>query len=204
VPVADWHGDVPQVIYSLSDGRSNGTVTATLDIRVTPVMDSHDDSASTHANTPVTIDVLANDTFSNPDRVISGATNGQHGTVVIEDGKPAIPRTTAMSGPIPTYTVTSGGVSETAVVTLDILNTPPVAMTDKASTLLNTPLSGNVLANDSDAEHDVLHVTSVTVDGVHYVPGDTIDLQGAGTLVVNSDGSYRFTPPRAGPALCPP
>lgn len=79
-------------------------------------------------------------------------------------------------------------------MTLDILNTPPVAMTDKASTLLNTPLSGNVLANDSDAEHDVLHVTSVTVDGVHYVPGDTIDLQGAGTLVVNSDGSYRFTP----------
>jgi hypothetical protein len=35
VPVADWNGDVPQVIYSLSDGRSNGTVTATLDIRVT-------------------------------------------------------------------------------------------------------------------------------------------------------------------------
>ncbi len=195
VPVADWHGDVPQVIYSLSDGRSNGTVTATLDIRVTPVMDSHDDSASTHANTPVTIDVLANDTFSNPDRVISGATNGQHGTVVIEDGKA---RYTPNNGYVGTdtftYTVTSGGVSETAVVTLDILNTPPVAMTDKASTLLNTPLSGNVLANDSDAEHDVLHVTSVTVDGVHYVPGDTIDLQGAGTLVVNSDGSYRFTP----------
>jgi hypothetical protein len=36
--VADWNGSVPQVTYTVTDGRSNG-LTTTLDITVTPVDD---------------------------------------------------------------------------------------------------------------------------------------------------------------------
>ncbi|EPP8166559.1 Ig-like domain-containing protein, partial [Escherichia coli] len=76
VPVADWNGTVPTVTYRVVDGRTNGATTAQLKITVTPVKDAFDDSLTTHAGTPVTIDVFANDKFSNGDKAITGKTNG--------------------------------------------------------------------------------------------------------------------------------
>ncbi|MEC4729181.1 Ig-like domain-containing protein, partial [Shewanella sp. D64] len=51
---------------------------------------------------------------------------------------------------------------------------------------------GNVLDNDSDVD-DVLAVVSFEVDGTTYTAGTTVELEG-GTLVINQDGSYTFTP----------
>jgi hypothetical protein len=48
---------VPQVTWTVRR-QSNGFSSATLDIHVLPVADAIDDSASTHAGVPVTIDVL--------------------------------------------------------------------------------------------------------------------------------------------------
>ncbi len=67
-------------------------------------------------------------------------------------------------------------------------------MADKASTLPETPVSGNLLTNDRDADSDPLHVAEITVGGATYAPGDIITIPGQGTLVVNRDGSYLFTP----------
>ncbi|WP_168797191.1 cadherin-like domain-containing protein, partial [Aeromonas veronii] len=53
-----------------------------------------------------------------------------------------------------------------------------------------------LLANDSDVD-STLTVTSITVNGTDYTVGAngaTVELAGKGTLVVNSDGSYSFTP----------
>ena len=44
-------------------------------------------------------------------------------------------------------------------------NTAPVASNDSASTALNTPVTINVLANDSDADNDALTVASVSTGG---------------------------------------
>ena len=44
-------------------------------------------------------------------------------------------------------------------------NTAPVASSDSASTALNTPVTINVLANDSDADNDTLTVASVSTGG---------------------------------------
>ncbi|HDW3267398.1 TPA: tandem-95 repeat protein [Enterobacter ludwigii] len=194
-PVADWNGTAPVVTYTVSDGNDGGTATATLAITVTPVADVKDDSATTHAGDPVTVDALGNDSFSNADRAITGVTNGAHGTVTIENGKVVYqPNTGYVGQDTFTYTVTSGGVTETAQVTLEVTNTPPVAVADKASTLPETPVSGNLLTNDRDADSDPLHVAEITVGGATYAPGDIITIPGQGTLVVNRDGSYLFTP----------
>nr|WP_225381017.1 Ig-like domain-containing protein [Escherichia coli] len=194
-PVADWNGTAPVVTYTVSDGNDGGTATATLAITVTPVADVKDDSATTHAGDPVTVDALGNDSFSNADRAITGVTNGAHGTVTIENGKVVYqPNTGYVGQDTFTYTVTSGGVTETAQVTLELTNTPPVAVADKASTLPETPVSGNLLTNDRDADSDPLHVAEITVGGATYAPGDIITIPGQGTLVVNRDGSYLFTP----------
>ena len=42
------------------------------------MVDIHDDSATTHAGVPVTIDVLSNDTFSNSNKTLTATTDGQH------------------------------------------------------------------------------------------------------------------------------
>ena len=194
-PVADWNGTAPVVTYTVSDGNDGGTATATLAITVTPVADVKDDSATTHAGVPVTIDAIGNDRFVNPDQAITGVTQGAHGSVAIENGQLVYtPNAGYVGQDTFTYTVTSGGVTETAQVTLEVTNTPPVAVADKASTLPETPVSGNLLTNDRDADSDPLHVAEITVGGATYAPGDIITIPGQGTLVVNRDGSYLFTP----------
>ncbi|MEP4149385.1 MAG: retention module-containing protein [Halioglobus sp.] len=60
-------------------------------------------------------------------------------------------------------------------------NNPPDAVNDGFSTEVNTPVSGNVLPNDSDPDNDPLTVTGNTQ------PAN-------GTVTVNPDGSFTYTP----------
>ncbi|MEX8492775.1 Ig-like domain-containing protein, partial [Sphaerotilus sp.] len=56
------------------------------------------------------------------------------------------------------------------------------------------PLSGHVLANDSDPDGDPLSVAGYTWGDVYHPAGTTGTLSGIGTLVVDTDGRYTFTP----------
>src|SRR5207248_2603676 len=72
--------------------------------------------------------------------------------------------------------------------TIAAVNDPPVATNDSYSTTRNTTLSVNaaagVLANDTDADADVLTVSSFDASSVH-----------GGTVVVNTNGGFTYTPP---------
>lgn len=129
-PTKDWNGIVPSIGYTISDAEG-GTASATLHITVTPVVDIADDSASTRPGTPVTTPVLGNDSFENPDQTVTSATDGAHGKTTIN------PNGTITYTPNPgyvgndsyTYTVTSGGVTETATVTVNVMaENPPLAV----------------------------------------------------------------------------
>ena len=86
-----------------------------------------------------------------------------------------------------------GGVTDTSTVstTFDVIvkpiNDPPVAVNDNYTVLGNTTLTVNaasgVLNNDSDVEGDTLTVTGV-------ISGPTV-----GTVILNPDGSFDYTPP---------
>ena len=194
-PVADWNGTAPVVTYTVSDGNDGGTATATLAITVTPVADVKDDSATTHAGVPVTIDAIGNDRFVNPDQAITGVTQGAHGSVAIENG-PLVytPNAGYVGQDTFTYTVTSGGVTETAAVSVVMTNTVPVADGEIVTTPEDTAIGGELLTNDRDPDGDPLHIAGFTVGGQTAQPGDTVQLAGVGALTVNRDGSYRFTP----------
>ncbi|MNS56589.1 hypothetical protein D3C72_894510 [compost metagenome] len=102
-----------------------------------------------------------------------------------------------------TYTVTSGGVTETANVTVNVtaVNDSPVVPAVAVSLPLGgggleVSADGGLLAGASDVDGDPLRVTEVSVDGV---PGSTpagspLAIPGGGTLLVRPDGSYVFTP----------
>ena len=59
--------------------------------------------------------------------------------------------------------------------------TPPVAANDEATTPKNTPITIDVLANDTDADDDQLSVTNLTA------PSN-------GTVALNTDGTVTYTP----------
>ncbi|ELJ5836108.1 tandem-95 repeat protein [Enterobacter kobei] len=194
-PVADWNGTAPVVTYTVNDGNDGGTATATLAITVTPVADVKDDSATTHAGVPVTIDAIGNDRFVNPDQAITGVTQGAHGSVAIENGQLVYtPNAGYVGQDTFTYTVTSGGVTETAAVSVVMTNTVPVADGEIVTTPEDTAIGGELLTNDRDPDGDPLHIAGFTVGGQTAQPGDTVQLAGVGALTVNRDGSYRFTP----------
>jgi hypothetical protein len=102
--------------------------------------------------------------------------------------------------PVITYTVSDGnGGTDTGTlaITVTAVNDSPVAVNDDNQvTPEDTPIIGNVLANDSDPEGNPITVSQFTVAGVSgtFAAGQTATIPGVGTIVINSDGSYVFTP----------
>ncbi|MBZ9560449.1 retention module-containing protein, partial [Halomonas coralii] len=74
------------------------------------------------------------------------------------------------------------------------VNAAPTVTDDVLQGLEDSVLSGNVLDNDSDPEGDTLTVVSFTVGGDSYSAGDVAVLDGVGTLILEADGRYTFTP----------
>jgi uncharacterized repeat protein (TIGR01451 family) len=101
-------------------------------------------------------------------------------------------------GPEVTYTITDGQATDSATLSINVtpVNDAPVANPDSATTPEDTPVAGNVLPNDSDVDGGTLTVTGFTIEGQTqtYQAGDTATIAGVGTLVINTDGSYTFTP----------
>ncbi|HEY3590578.1 MAG TPA: Ig-like domain-containing protein [Buttiauxella sp.] len=194
-PIADWNGRVPAITYTVNDALIGGNSTGTLNIIVSPVVDINADSATTHAGRPVITDVLANDSFSNPDATITAVTHGENGSAVLQNGQIIYtPRSGFVGIDTYSYTVTSGGVSETTTVTVHVTNTVPVVNPEGVITPQGTPVSGNLLTNDSDPDGDPVHLSSFQIDGKIYVAGETAVLVGIGRVTIMQDGSYSFTP----------
>ncbi|MBP6675140.1 MAG: tandem-95 repeat protein, partial [Vitreoscilla sp.] len=225
VPAPNWNGTVPQISYTTNTG-----VTSTLNIAITPVSDSpavSDDAGTTPEDTPITLDVLAND--SDPDAgttltiteingqpiaigtpvPLLGANGQPQGQISLTpEGKLVFMPAPHFNGPVDfSYTVTDGQGSVQAQVKLDVtpVNDPPVATTDTATVPANTPVSLDLLGNDSDPDQEPLHITAV--NGQPVTPGTPVVIADpAGTpmghLTVNADGTVTFqsVPGYHGPA----
>jgi hypothetical protein len=88
-----------------------------------------------------------------------------------------------------TFTLTVGNVTGTGT----ILDNDVTDGSETVSTLEDTPVSGNVLDN---AESNVgeLSVTGFEVAGIAYQAGETAVIEGKGSLTIEADGTYHFTP----------
>jgi VCBS repeat-containing protein len=161
--------------YTLSDGHG-GTDTATVNVTITPVNDApvaNNDIPSVQEDTPVTINVLSNDSDVDGDVLtVTLLTQPTHGTAVLNPDKTVTytPELNYSSGTDTfTYSVSDGhGGTDPATVFLNVIpvNDPPVAVTDSAAVDEDSSVTIAVTANDTDPENSALTVTAVT-QGAH-------------------------------------
>ena len=79
-------------------------------------------------------------------------------------------------------------------MTFVIIDPAPVAEDDINATELDTPVSGNVLTNDSDDNPSDLLTVTDPATGVAAIVPVTVTTTGGGIVVINPDGSYEYTP----------
>jgi hypothetical protein len=167
--------------YIITDGveSDQATVTVTV-VAATGPPDAVDDAPSTAQDTPVAINVLANDTDPDGDSLtVTDVTQPVNGSVVNNnDGTVTYTPNTGFFGSDSfTYTITDGFESDQATVTVTVtpLDVAPVAVDDSLTIVFGIPGSVNVLANDSDANGDAMAVTSVTQPLYGSVSVDPLD-----------------------------
>ncbi|WP_337247407.1 tandem-95 repeat protein [Vibrio sp. V43_P6S15P86] len=158
-----------------------------MNFTVAPVADIESDRATVVEDTPTIIKLLGNDTFEGDDKVVSLDTNNgpANGMVSVNpDGSVTYtPNDNYHGADSFTYIVTSGGVSESTTVEVNVtpVNDAPVAKDDIATTQEDTAVTIDVLPNDSDVDGDKLSIQSATVP----------EAQGKVEIV---DGKLVFTP----------
>ncbi|HCG9140474.1 TPA: tandem-95 repeat protein, partial [Vibrio parahaemolyticus] len=166
-PTADWNGS--EILTFTATDPSGESVSQTVNFTVAPVVDIEADSTNVVEDTPTIINVLGNDTFEGKDKVVSlDAENGpKNGTVIVNnDGTVTYtPDDNYVGEDTFTYIVTSGGVSESTTVNVDVtpVNDAPVAKDDIATTQEDTAVTIDVLPNDTDVDGDKLSVESASV-----------------------------------------
>ncbi|MFL6200116.1 MAG: Ig-like domain-containing protein [Thermoanaerobaculia bacterium] len=187
-PTANANGS-DSFTYTISDGQG-GTSTATVAMTITPVNDVPDavaDSVTTPEDTPVTFNPRTNDTDADGDTLtITSVNGGTRGTPVLNaDGTITYTPMANVSGTdfIQYYISDGHGGTDSALVTITTtaVNDAPDARNDLPLTQEDTPITINVLANDTDVEGDTLTVTSVTQPA-------------KGTAVVNANNTITYTP----------
>ncbi len=195
VPDPDWNGETA-FEYKVIDNEGRISSPATVAIKVAAVNDAPvlgDDTATTAEDTPVVIDVLANDSDADSSLtvdMITEWTQGSHGRVALKtDGTfTYTPNANYNGSDSFTYTVDDGaGGVRTATVNVEVtpVNDQPVLgldfirMTEDGGTF-----TFDVLANDADPD-------GTTLTGANIV---SFTLPFNGALTKNPDGTFSFTP----------
>lgn len=206
-PNPDFHGE--DTITCVFRDQSNRTYTSEVSVTVGSVSDTTNDAASTDENTPITIDVLKNDTFADGAK-ITEVTQGSHGTITITADNKVIYTPTDKSLAAGesqtdsfTYTVTTiAGNTETSTVTVtyDGANDAPLWKSDavgavKEDAAASASTTGTLARGEhfTDADANDTH-TIIKAGGNSITPGGNVSLSGTyGSITINSNGTYTYT-----------
>ena len=174
--------------YTVEDNLGVVSNAATVTVFVDAPPATHDDSALARSDTPVTINVLANDTDPlgtiDPSTVtvVTPPSSGQ--AVANPDGTITYTPGAVLGNVTFTYTVEDnlGIAGNTATVTV-FVDAPPVAVNDSALAITGKAVTISVLANDHDID-GTLDPGTVTI----------VSPPSSGSAAVNNNGAITFTP----------
>ena len=163
--------------YTIIDVNGN-TTSATVYLTVDPLPDAFDDTNHTSVNTPVSGNVLANDT--GVALLVTSNTQPTHGKLTVEpDGAYTYTPAGGYTGADTfLYTITDeNGKTDVALVTITT-DSLPDAEPDQATTSVNDPVSGDALENDTGED---IRVTGSTPPA-------------HGRVAIDPEGHYTYTP----------
>jgi VCBS repeat-containing protein len=190
-PAANYNGS-DSFSYTIGDGNG-GVATATVAVTVNAVNDNptaQPAGYSTPQGSALAGNLAGNAADADGDPLNFGVAAGpQHGTLVLNPNGSFTytPAAGYVGCDSFSYKVDDGhGGTATALVSLTVTGTAPAnraptATADVFRTINNTPVSGNVLANDRDPDGDRL--TAALVRGPSH-----------GTVSFKPDGSFTYTP----------
>lgn len=173
--------------YTISDGNG-GTSSATVALTIEAVNDlpvAISDAATTAEDTVITIAALSNDSDVDGDTLSVATASASNGSIVITSASELeyTPNSNFNGVDTINYSVSDGqggSAQASVVVTVTPVNDLPVAVNDSATTLEDTSVTINVLANDSDLDNDNLTVQSAAAQNAQ--------------VTINSDGTLAYVP----------
>ncbi|HFD3976337.1 TPA: tandem-95 repeat protein, partial [Vibrio parahaemolyticus] len=185
---------------SVSDGV-NPTANDSDSLIVNRVNDApvaKDDTAITDEDTPVTIDVLPNDTDADGDKlsVESASVPKEQGMVEVVNGKLVFTPAENFNGHAEiTYTVTDGELTDEAKVSVTVnpVNDAPTIKVDAVESITENAVSTDTVVatltvRDTDTPEDQLTVSlENNSNGYFVLVGDEVKLTQAGVDAVNND-----------------
>lgn len=194
-PVAN-QAKTHQFVVRLEDKAGNATLQS-VRLTVTGALDVLPDDYSVSEEGTLTVPkatgVRANDENPNsPSTIVTLRSNVSHGTLTLnEDGSFTYTPNNNFSGVDSfTYTAADGalqGNETTVTLNVTAANDPPVGVADSyqtnEDTVLTVGVGQGVLANDSDP------------DGNSGLTVEVVQAPASGTLELNADGSFVYTPP---------
>ncbi len=193
-PNVDYNG-ADSFTYTVSDGNGGASV-ATVNLTVDPVNDTPVavvDMITTDEDTPIIVNVLANDSDVDGDILtITSVVGALNGSVVINSDNTLTytPNTDYNSSETLTYTVDDGNggiITENVHITINSVNDAPIAQDDVFEGDQDTDITGNLLSDngngaDSDVDGDVLAIVSQTITTAN------------GMVVISTNGDFTYTP----------
>jgi VCBS repeat-containing protein len=198
-PDANYFG-VDSFTYRASDGTKDSNL-ATVLLTVRNVNDApvaQAGSASGEEDTAIIGSVIVTD-LDSMTLTYNVVSRPAHGTVTFNtDGTFTYMPGSDFNGPDSFTYRAHDGLSESNVSTLSIRVTPVndgFSDGDEAvTTSKHTATSGNVLTNATESPDGPVTVTQFRTGETVYAAGTTATISEVGTLVINGDGSYIFTP----------
>ncbi|NEQ41362.1 MAG: tandem-95 repeat protein, partial [Okeania sp. SIO3I5] len=212
-PDADYTGDI-SFDYIVEDedgltdtGTVSGTVSSEPEVNQAPI--ANNDNGTTFVDQPVTFNITDNDSDIdgniNPDTIdLDPDTPGNQKTTTVPEGTFTLdddgnltftPEASFVGEVTIPYTVADNNnqTSNQANITVEVVNTPPIATDDNASSEVGVPVTLNIVNNDIDNENDI---DPSTIDLDPNTPDiqKTLTVPGAGTFTVDEEGNVTFTP----------
>ena len=196
-PALDFTG-IDTFEYTIVDTITGVECSALVTIKITPFcdIDVRDDFNLGCHDTDITGNVLPNDVPNDPALVsvnvaatdaLPGPYNGS--VVINADGTYVYTPTPGFIGwdsfVYESYLISDPTIWDRATVYLYVYNNITYAIDDINYTLVDTPIDGNVLTNDSDIEGDTQVVTTTTVTSV----------EGVVVTIDANTGEYSYDPP---------
>jgi len=178
IPVTTTFANYAQILSSQDDATpADNSASVTTTVVVTPTPLANDDFYSMRKNLTLTIPVpgvLSNDSNALSASLLSGPVNGLL-TFNTNGSFTYTPDTNFVGADIFAYRAfNSTNTSGPAIVTIDVTNTPPVAINDFTNILEDVAVTITPLDNDSDVDADPLTIVSVAVtNGTAMILGGT-------------------------------